>query len=380
MIIDLKRIKLYPQIGFLIFCMSCGQTNQDIPSGLIIDNSNPQEYSVEDLFQNSQLVKLNSFINKVDDLLELNNRLFILDRSMEFVKIFDLNGALLSTLQGDILQNGNSIQPVCLASTNDGSVFFYDAANQMFFFLDDDGQIIDNQSANFYCNRIYSYKDGYLIFKNQRIQNHEDSSYQYDVLVTNDLFEVQHKFFPFTIVQNIQRVWRYFPDPISVLEEGFDYYTPLTTYYSHVNEDDIIERIPLGFVKQGLTPSKLEGIDLDNPQQVLDNVLNKYALINNKRLVHGHTSGIRFIMNGATKFSFSHEDSINYTIDKLVMNYNDEQLLLPFPSMQGTGKWYCILDSENYNILNLPDYDNLHPIIDSVLAGDTYIVSIDLKP
>lgn len=347
--------------------------------GITIEVSDSREYNLTELFASWKLVELKSLINRVDDILVNENKIYIVDRALESVKIFSFEGALIRTITGDLLTNGTFIQPVCIAVTQQGQVFFYDAANQSFFFLNENDEPVSVRKADYYCYRIYETGNGYLVFKNQYKQNNEPEEFYFNVLLTDSLFKVNEKFFPFAIEKNVPRSWMFFKDPVTIVPDGFEFYEPLSNSFYKYSMHQGISNTPITISPYSLSEKALANIDLADPHQVLEKIFKKYSLLNAKKLESTKWSGFRFITKGKVGFYMeSKTDDREVAISSLKVNTSDNELILPYPTAQSNGYWIVILDGENYEQLGLPDYSGKHPILDQIIRdGSTYLLLID---
>lgn len=364
-------------IYLIVFLFSC--TNLENKSSLNLDNSNCQSISINKLFKNWSLIELDYLINKVDDFLIWDNKIFILDRQLESIKIFNWEGRLIKIVEGDVFQNGKHIQPVAMYKSHTNEIGFYDAANESILKINRELLISDKEKSQFYISRIYTTKTGYIVFKNQSVQNNEDPQYRSNVLVLNKDFKVIDKYFDFSIEENIPRTWRFFPDPINVKNEGFEFFEPLTSQFFLFKGSSNKEIIPIEISKRALELKNLDGVDLEDPFDVLENIFKKYATINAKRLESSSLWGIRFIDDFKSNFYF--HDKIKdegICASEIYLQTEVGKLILPFPSFINESDWISILDQNNYELLNLQSYSNLNPIIDNVIkSGKTYIMILE---
>jgi hypothetical protein len=371
------KTKIYYLLCFAFF-LSCTQRKDD-PS-LIIDNTQCKSVAVSDIFSKWRLVELDYLINKVDDFAILDGNFFIVDRQLESIKIFDAEGKILKVIAGDLFENGRPIQPVCLFKSHDGEVGFYDAANQQIILLNKEFSISRNWESKFYAYKIYTTPSGYIIYKNQSQQKDENEEYRYDVLVTDKDFNVVNQFFDFNVELNVPRTWRFFYDPINITPNGFEYFEPFSDDFQNFSENYHQAPIPIRFLKNGFQKKNLKGVDLDDPNQMVEEVIKKYALVNAKRLQTDTSWGIRFVDDFKSKFYFegTKQAGSGICISELYLKNEDGKLILPFPSYVEDSSWIAVLDGYNYEVLLLSSYSHLHPVIDHVIQeGKTYLLILE---
>jgi len=363
-------------LALLIF-IACATPRDE--NSIFIDNSDCKPIAVDGVFDRWRLIELDYLINKVDDLILFEDKFYILDRQLESIKIFDGKGNFLKVFEGDIFENGKPIQPVCIYKNHSGGIGFYDAANESIILIDKNLVISDISKSLFYASKIYPTEIGYLVFKNQTVQNEEGKEFYFNVLLTDFEFEIKDKFFEFSIEKNIPRNWQYFPDPIILTDGGFEFFEPLNFHFLSYERSKDLKEIPIAFKKRGLKLEDLEGINLDDPFEVLENVFKKYATINAKKLQLEEAWGIRFIDNFKSNYFFHNSEfSSGICFSELYVEYDGSKLIIPFPSYVDKSEWISILDGFNYEVLNLPTYSNLHPILDKVIReGKTYIVLME---
>lgn len=344
-----------------------------------IEINNSREYYLNELYASWKLVELKSLINRVDDILIYNDKIYIVDRALESIKIFSVEGVLIKTITGDLLTNGTFIQPVCLALSHSGQVFFYDAANQSFFFLDKNDALLSVRKSDFYCYRIYTTGNGYLFFKNQYKQSDESQEFYFNILLTDSLFNVYEKHFPFTVEKNVPRTWMYFKDPVTILPNGFEFYKPLSNLFYQYSMQQGMRRSKIAILPYNLSEDAMAAVDLTDPYQVLEKIFNKYSLLNAKRLESATWSGFRFISRGKVGFYMENkQDKKIITISSLKINISNKDLILPYPTVQTNNYWIIVLDGENYEQLGLPDYLEKHPILDQIIRdGSTFLLLLN---
>jgi len=359
------------------FFLSCTSRLDD--QSLIIDNKNCRSVAVSDLFSKWRLVELDYLINKVDDFAILGGNIYILDRQLESLKIFDSEGNILKVISGDIFQNGRPVQPVCLFKDHDEGIGFYDAANKKMVLLNNEFSIVKSWESMYYAYKIYNTESGYVIYKNQLVQPGEKEEYKYNILVTDKEFNVINKFFDFNIELNVARTWRHFFDPINITSDGFEYFEPFSDNFYSFSKGVLQSGIPIKFFRNGLQKKNLDGMDLDDPLEVIENVIKKYTMINSKRLQLDSGWGIRFVDEFRTKFYFeSQKSSSGFCISELYLENDEGKLILPFPSYVDNSNWVSILDGYNYEILLLPSYRDLHPVIEQIIReGKTYLLILE---
>lgn len=360
-------------MGIFLF-LACESNVEN--SGLQIENNSFEKVNVDQLFKSWELIELKSLINRVDDIIFHQNHILIVDRTLELLKVFDEEGNLQKTIDGDLLNNGNNIQPVCISVTNDGNVVFYDAGNEGFVFLNTSFDLLDFQKSDFYCYKLYPIQDGFLVFKNQSVQNNESSIYQFNILKTNQDFEMLEGYFPFTIEKNVTRNWQFFKDPLTVTEDFFEFYEPLSTNYYVSHLFSTPRKKPIYFSDRKLTESILASTNLNDPYVVMEEIFEKYALVNSRRILKESGWAIRYIDGGKSRyFYYSNTQNKGISMSHLLLTIQDKDLLIPFPIYESNNKWIAILDSDNYDQLNLSSYESLHPIVDDVIRkGKTYLV------
>lgn len=360
---------------FILF--ACTTTRDE--NSIFIDNSDCNPIVVDSVFDSWRLIEMDYLISRVDDLILYEEKIFILDRQLESIKIFDGEGNSIKVFEGDIFENGKPIQPVCMYKSHSGGIGFYDAANESIILIDRDLTISNVSKSNFYASKIYPIETGYLVFKNQTVQNDEVKDSHFNVLLTNLDFEIMDKFMEFSIENNVPRNWQFFPDPVQLTKEGFEFFEPLNFHYLSYDKSKGLEKIPIVFANRGLKAEDLEGVDIEDPFDVLENVFKKYAMINAKKLQSDTGWGIRFIDNFKSNYFFQNpEFSSGICLSELYVEYDGANLIIPFPSYVDSTAWISILDGFNYEVLNLPTYSNLHPILDQVVKdGKTYIVIME---
>lgn len=123
----------------------------------------------------------------------------------------------------------------------------------------------------------------------------------------------------------------------------------------------------------------LRRIDLTDPQEVIENVFQKYTILNNKKLTSDKWEGWRYISKNRVKFTLVNKlNSEQYCVGEFKVTLHGKDILLPFPAANNGSYWFIILDSQNYEYLNLPEYKGLHPIIDHIINdGKTYLILIN---
>jgi hypothetical protein len=182
---------------------------------------------------------------------------------------------------------------------------------------------------------------------------------------------------PFEVVENVTIYWQFFSDPITITPSGFDYYVPLQSFYYQIDSTDAVQQRTVRFRERNFDEGKLMGVDMNDPRQVLERVLSEYAMPGGKRLTSAKKDAYFYIDSGRQFFMLKSSEEGNLAIKELLVNYQGKPLLLPFPSHQQGNFWFSFLDSDRYNQMNLPSYDNLHPIVDEVLEGSTYLLIIE---
>lgn len=370
----MKKNLIY--LSFLIIS-SCSKPENKL--GLLIDNSDCQPISINEVFSTWRLIELDYLINKVDDFLIWDNKIFILDRQLESIKIFNIDGSLIKIIEGDLFQNGKNIQPVCLFKSHDNDIGFYDAGNEIIIKINSELSVSDKVISQFYAAKIYRTEKGYIVFKNQSVQSKEDSIFQSNILVLDKDFKLKDKMFDFSIEKNVPRTWRFFPDLINVTKNGFEFFEPLTNqFYSLVNSSKY-EIVPINIKKRSLEMKNLNDVNLEDPFDVLENLFKKYAMINAKRLENSSNWGIRFIDNFRSNFYFHNiKSNVGICASEIYLQKDNGKLILLFPSFVDESSWVSILDGNNYELLNLNSYNDIDPIIDDVIKrGKTFIMVME---
>lgn len=367
---------IFLPLGFLIFSFT-NCTKAPPERAIVLDNREPKKFYAEDLFPSWRLVKLGSLISSVNDLILHNNKIYVLDRALTTIKIFSNSGDFLKSIEGDVFENGKPLQPVCMVITHTSKIMFYDAASESFVWLDDGDNVGEVQKSLFYCSKIYPFKDGYLIFKNQFKQENETEEFWYNVLITDGNFKVNERLFPFFVEKNVPRTWTHFDDPITITNDGFEFFEPFKSYYVSYHYNSKAETINLQFETNGLPDATVNDTDLSDPEKVLHDLFERYSLLNNKRLVASSYSGWRIISKGAVHFIIDKPAS-DRAVSQLFLKQDGKDLLVPFPVTQIGETWVSILDPQNYETLNLPDYSNLHPIVNQIITqGDSYLLFLN---
>ncbi|MCS6974603.1 MAG: 6-bladed beta-propeller [Cyclobacteriaceae bacterium] len=366
-------------LNFIIFLTFC-QCKYEEHEGHFIRNENFKSYDLHELFPGWQFVELNSLISTVDQVIVDENRIFVLDKVLQKIEIFDRQGRLITSINGDYLQNGNPVQPICLITDHYGKLMFYDAANQGFFFFNADYSLESFRHSEFYCHRIYKTGDGFIVFKNQNKQPREKKEYYYNILITDHDFNVKRRLFQFTIEKNLPRVWTFFSDPLNVTKRGFEFFQPLSNYHYVYDTLRGLYTLPIVFLNYHLNDEVLRQLDLTNPKVVMEEIFPNYSLINNKKLESKKWTGWRYILKNQVRFTLvDKEKNLTYCMDELKVSLHGRDLLLPFPSIQSDNYWVMVLDGQHYEDLGLKNYSNIHPIIDSVIQdGKTYLVIIEV--
>lgn len=361
----------------LVYSSACSRSEENRSDILInIDNSKTKDYFIEDIFSSYELIELKHLIGKVDQVIKFNTHWVVIDKMMESIKVFDTEGNFKTAVKGDLLDNGVTIQPVCMVVNEDNQLIFYDAGNESIFILNKNYQVVSVKKADFYMHKIYRVDSGFVVYKNQTEQNNEEAKYHYDIIICDKNFTPITKLRPFKIELNIPRIWLNFEDPITVTNNNLQFFAPLSDSvwnYNLITKEESIKKIQ--FAKNGLRSEHLIGVDVLNPMQVMENVFGKYSLISSKKYSGKMASGIRYIEKSKQHFSL-HLLKNNQILElkSLKTRVEDKNIIIPFPSYFFDTEIISVLDSDNYEQLNLPNDKLEHNLINNViLKGRTYL-------
>lgn len=376
LLILMKRALNFVFISLLVF--TCSSQKEQTDAGLYIENDRSAEGQIANVFASHRLIQLNATINRIDDLIVDNERMVVVDRSMETLYVFDHNGNLLKLVQGDILSNGKFIQPVCLTASKNGDLVFYEAANQMIFKIDKNNIVTPFKESPFYIRKLYPYNNGYLAFKNQSVQNEEGEEYWYDLLEIDNEFNLVRGHFPFRIEENVPRNWQYFDDPVNITSTGFEFYQPLTSTYKQVNFSGTVEEQVISFNKRPFKDRYLETVNREEPYEVLDKIFNRYALLNAKKIESDNMTAVRYVDAGKVYYNMDIKGSGQSNYSEFSLSVDNSELPVPYPMIVQKDKWYSVLDLESYDAMNLKEYIDVHPLLDNVIEGKTYLLELNL--
>lgn len=363
-------------ISLLVF--ACENREQIDEAGLYIENGQVSKGQVGNVFKSHKLIHLNATVNRIDDLLLAEDRMVVIDRSMESLYIFDRNGSLVKLVQGDLLSNGRFIQPVCATISKNGDLLFYEAANQMIFKIDQDNVISAYKESEFYIRKLYPYRDGFLAFKNQSVQNEEAEDYWFDVIEIDQEFNFVRGYFPFEIQKNVSRTWQYFDDPVNITAAGFEFYQPLTATYKLIDTSGIEEEQTIRFDDRPFKERYLETVNREDPFEVLEKIFNRYALLNAKKLETDQMTAVRYVDAGKVYYNMNVKGEKQFNLSELILSIDNGELPVPYPMIVQAGKWYSVLDLENYDAMNLQQYTDVHPVLDQIIDGQTYLLELSL--
>lgn len=375
-LIDMRKLLFFFTLSLLLY--SCNDTEQSSEQGLFIDNGQFVKGQIGNVFKTHKLIHLDATVNRIDDLVLADDRMVVIDRSMESLYIFNREGSLIKQVQGDLLSNGKFVQPVCVSATKNGDLLFYEAANQMIFRIDQNNEVSAYKEADFYIRKLYPYKDGFLAFKNQSVQNEESEEYWFDIIEIDSEFNFIQGFFPFEIEKNVARTWQYFDDPVNVTAAGFEFYQPLTSTYTLTHTSGAQEEYAISFDDRSFKDRHLETVNREDAFEVLEKIFNRYALLNAKKLESGKITAVRYVDAGKVYYNMDVKGKgpINYS--EFTLSVDDKDLPVPYPMIVQAGKWYSVLDLENYDAMNLQQYDDVHPVLDQVIEGQTYLLELSL--
>ena len=218
----------------------------------------------------------------------------------------------------------------------------------------------------------------FLAFKNQNIQSEEDEAYWFNVIETDHALNFIQGYFPFRIEKNVARTWQYFDDPINVTNAGFEFYSPLSSTYQLVEHSGIEKEQPILFGDRTFKERYLEEVNREDPLEVLEKIFNRYALLNAKKLESKDMTAVRYIDAGRVFYNMNVSGKEQINLSELTLSTNSGELPVPYPMIVQKNKWYSLLDLENYETMNLPEYTDVHPILDKVIDGQTYLLELSL--
>ena len=158
----MKRALNYFMVSLLLF--ACQSQEKKPLTGLFIENDHFIKGQIENIFKSHKLIHLDATVNRIDDLLVDEQRIVVIDRSMESLYVFDRQGSLLKQIQGDLLNNGKFIQPICATLLKSGDLLFYEASNQMIFSIDQNNAVKPLKKSDFYIRKLYPYQSGFFGF------------------------------------------------------------------------------------------------------------------------------------------------------------------------------------------------------------------------
>lgn len=367
-----------------ILLLSCSSVNKqhETDGSIFINNTDAQDYYVNEIFANVKLLELSGFVGTVDDIAAADGGWAIIDKTLQTISFFDTRGRLQHSVSGDLLNTGKAIQPVCVATTPSGQLLIYDAANQKLLTFSYSLQLLGHAEAPFYMHKIYPLKNGFVVFKNQMVQNNEASEFRYDIIITDASFRPLKKLRPFHIELNVARIWLHFDNPVNLYynHSRLSFCSPLadSVWIYDISRDTTYSK-KISFARNGLQAHHLQGLDINDPQVVINNIFNKYCTISSRLLQSDLFTGIRYISNMRQYYYLQCNDPAKeYNIKKLLYKVKGEDLVIPFPyELSGKGGT-IILDTSSYEELNLAESEMAHPLIEDILfGGKTYLMLLE---
>ncbi len=367
-----------------ILLLSCSSANEqhETDGTIFINNTDAQDYYVNEIFANVELLELSGFVGTVDDMAATDGGWVIIDKTLQTISFFDKLGRLQHTVEGDILNTGQEIQPVCIATAPSGHLLVYDAANQKLLTFSYSLELLGHTEAPFYMHKIYSLKNGFVVFKNQMVQNNEMPDYRYDIIITDVAFRPLKKLRPFHIELNVARIWLHFDNPVDLYynHSRLSFCSPLadSVWIYDIPRDTTYSK-KIRFARNGLQAHHLQGLDINDPQVVINNIFNKYCTISSRLLQSDLFTGIRYISNMRQYYYLQCKNPAKeYNIKKLLYKVKGQDLVIPYPYELSGRSGTVILDTNSYEELYLAETDMAHPLIEDILfGGKTYLMLLE---
>lgn len=390
----MKPVNIFYFIFIIFTFAACGisekQSNEiysSSPPYLIkVDNSLAQPFSSNEIFKTKRIIKLEKkeglFIGRVDKVKIDDHHIYVLDRNLsKKLFVFDYDGRYMFHISfSDSIPTNQELTDFDILE--DGSLYILDGTSAEIFVYSPLGKFDKKIKLDGYYHSIVLGKETFVLVKNERANNFEDSTKFYNLKFFNysgDLVSAHH---PFNIPIGVQRRVYSAEPPITRSENDAIYnsFPGDTLYKANMNDGSISPYYIVNFSENMVTRKMLsDGLDLAAGMAAGQN---KYSFGPFCFMDQPQFLSFIFVNNSESNFFFHDKITNGILLTNLIYDNDNQQEALVFPEEAFGNYLIGVVDETRIQQNRLDQYrgTQIREICRNVIDnGDVYCILYELK-